>query len=112
VDRERQEHHLSSLENTRSSAMTDAVRTMKARAADLQASRAYIQSISRQVKQQEAKVDDIKTQEDGKRAELLEKSQSEQMLEKLEQKRRVEIEKEQERKSQRMIDVLAQRMKS
>jgi len=54
----------------------------------------------------------MKVKEDGKRAELLEKSQSEQMLEKLEQKRRVEVEKEQERKSQRMLDVLAQRMKS
>jgi flagellar export protein FliJ len=112
VDRAQQEHHLTSLENTKSSAMSEAVRTMKARAVDLQTSRAYIQSISRQVKQQADRVDDIKDKENGKRAELLEKSQSEQMLEKLEQKRRAEVEKEQERKSQRMLDVLAQRMKS
>lgn len=112
VDRAQQEDHLTSLENTKSSAMSEAVRTMKARAVDLQTSRAYIQSISRQVKQQADRVDDIKDKENGKRAELLEKSQSEQMLEKLEQKRRAEVEKEQERKSQRMLDVLAQRMKS
>jgi flagellar export protein FliJ len=112
VDREQEEHQLNFLEHSKSSAMTEAVRTMKARAVDLQTSRAYIQSISRQVTQQAAKVDDMKVKEDGKRAELLEKSQSEQMLEKLEQKRRVEVEKELERKSQRMLDVLAQRMKS
>jgi flagellar export protein FliJ len=112
VDREQEEHHLNFLEYSKSSAMTEAVRTMKARAVDLQTSRAYILSISRQVTQQASKVDDMKVKEDGKRAELLEKSQSEQMLEKLEQKRRAEVEKEQERKSQRMLDVLAQRMKS
>jgi flagellar export protein FliJ len=112
VDREQQENTLNSLENSKSSAMSEAVRTMKARAVDLQTSRAYIHSISRQVKQQAAKVDETKVREDGKRAELLEKSQSEQMLEKLEQKRRAEVEKEQERRSQRMLDILAQRMKS
>jgi len=112
IDREQQEQHLDKLERRQTNAMSEAVRTMKARAVDLQTSRAYIQSISRQITQQAAKVDEVKFQEDGKRAELLEKSQSKQMLEKLDQKRRAELEKEQERKSQRMLDVLAQRTKT
>ena len=44
--------------------------------------------------------------------ELLEKSQSKQMIEKIDQRRKDEQEKELERKAQRVSDVLAQRMKS
>jgi len=88
------------------------VRKMKTKAVDLQTSQAFIQSLSRQIEQQVEKVQEIITQEEGKRGELLEKSQSKQMIEKIDQRRKDEEEKEQERKAQRVIDVLAQRMKS
>lgn len=111
VHREKEEVALNDLEDTKSTAMTDAAREMKAKAADLQTSRAFIQSLSRQIKQQEDKVGEIQHQEDDKRGELLEKTQSQQMLEKLDQKRKDEAEKEQDKKSQRLLDVLAQRIK-
>jgi len=103
---------LTSLEERQSTAMSDAVRKMKTKAVDLQTSQAFIQSLSRQIEQQVEKVQEIVTQEEGKRGELLEKSQSKQMIEKIDQRRKEEEGKEQERKAQRVIDVLAQRMKS
>ena len=112
VDRVRAEGTLTNLEERQSSAMTDAVRTMKTKAVDLQTSQAFLQSLSRQIQKQVEKVEEVLTQEEGKRGELLEKSQSKQMIEKIDQRRKVEQEKELERKAQRVSDVLAQRMKS
>ena len=112
VDRVRAEGTLTNLEERQSSAMTDAVRTMKMKAVDLQTSQAFLQSLSRQIQKQVEKVEEVLTQEEGKRGELLEKSQSKQMIEKIDQRRKDEQEKELERKAQRVSDVLAQRMKS
>jgi flagellar export protein FliJ len=112
VDRVRAEGTLTNLEERQSTAMTDAVRTMKTKAVDLQTSQAFLQSLSRQIQKQVQKVEEVLTQEEGKRGELLEKSQSKQMIEKIDQRRKAEQEKELERKAQRVSDVLAQRMKS
>lgn len=112
VDRVHAEGALTNLEEQQSTAMTDAVRTMKAKAVDLQTSQAFLQSLSRQIQKQVQKVEEVLTQEEGKRGELLEKSQSKQMIEKIDQRRKDEQEKELERKAQRVSDVLAQRMKS
>jgi flagellar export protein FliJ len=112
VNRVQEEGALTSLEERQSTAMSDAVRKMKTKAVDLQTSQAFIQSLSRQIERQVEKVQEIISQEEGKRGELLEKSQSKQMIEKIDQRRKEEEEKEQERKAQRVIDVLAQRMKS
>ena len=112
VDRVHAEGTLTNLEEKQSTAMTDAVRTMKTKAVDLQTSQAFLQSLSRQIQKQVQKVEEVLTQEEGKRGELLEKSQSKQMIEKIDQRRKDEQEKEIERKAQRVTDVLAQRMKS
>jgi flagellar export protein FliJ len=112
VSRAQEEGALTSLEEQQSTAMSDAVRKMKTKVVDLQTSQAFIQSLSRQIQKQEEKVQEIISEEAGKREELLEKSQSKQMIEKIDQRRKDEAEKEQERKAQRVIDVLAQRMKS
>jgi flagellar export protein FliJ len=112
VARQTEEGRLNTLEEAQSSAMTEAVRTMKTRAADLQTSQAFIQSLSRKIERQEEKIREVSTEEEGKRVELVEKSQSKQMVEKIDQRRRDEETKEQERKAQRVIDVLAQRIKS
>jgi len=111
VNREAEQGTLSHLTDTQSSAMSDAFREMKTRAADLQTSRAFIDSLSRKIKNQEEKVVQIEVRENNKREELVEKSKSEQMLEKLDQKRKDEASKDVERKAQRMVDVLAQRMR-
>jgi flagellar export protein FliJ len=112
VSRAQEEGTLTSLEERQSTAMSDAVRKMKTKAVDLQTSQAFIQSLSRQIQRQEEKVQEMISAEEGKRDELLEKSQSKQMIEKIDHRRKEEQEKEQERKAQRVIDVLAQRMKS
>ncbi|HUI63230.1 MAG TPA: flagellar FliJ family protein [Bacteroidota bacterium] len=112
VQKDQEQGTLDRLEEKQNSAMTDAARDMKTRARDLQTSRAFLQSLSRQIKQQEQTVQSISDKEDTKRSELVEQSKSQQMLEKIEDKRRGEAQKEDERKAQRVIDVLAQRMKT
>jgi flagellar export protein FliJ len=112
VARQTEEVRLDTLEERQSSAMTDAVRKMKTRAVDLQTSQAFLQSLSRQIEKTEEKIREVLTEEEGKRVELVEKSQSKQMVEKIDQRRRDEETKEQDRKAQRVIDVLAQRIKS
>ena len=112
VERQTEEGRLSTLEEQQSNAMTEAVRKMKTRAVDLQTSQAFLQSLSRKIEHQEEKVREVTTAEEGKRVELVERSQSKQMVEKIDQRRRDEETKEQERKAQRVIDVLAQRIKT
>jgi len=112
VNRAQEEGTLTSLEERQSTAMSDAVRRLKTKAVNLQTSHAFIQSLSRQIRRQEEKVQAIITQEEGKRGELLEKSQSKHMIEIIDLRRKEEQEKEQERKAQRVIDILAQRIKS
>jgi flagellar export protein FliJ len=112
VNRISQEGALTNLEEQQSTAMTDAVRTMKAKAVDLQTSQAFLQSLARQIQKQVQKVEEVLNQEEGKRDELLGKSQSKQMIEKIDQRRKDEQERELERKAQRVSDVIAQRMKS
>jgi flagellar export protein FliJ len=109
--REVEEQRLGQLEQTQDSAMSDAANVLHSKAGDLQTSRAFIQSLNRQILQQGDKVDEMKSNESDKRDELVERSKSRQMVESLDARRREENEKETERKSQRVIDVLAQRMK-
>ena len=112
VAREKEEGALETLEGRHSSAMNSAVRKAKTRAADLQTSQAFLQRLSRQVERQEARVREVTSREEGKRGELVEQSQSKKMITKIDQRRKDEETKEQERKSQRIIDGFAQRMRS
>ncbi len=109
--REAEEKRLNQLEQTQNSAINQASDVTRSRAGDLQTSRAFIQSVNRQITQQGEKVEDVKTKETAKRDELVERSQSRQMVESLDAKRKEAAEKENDRKAQRVIDVLAQRMK-
>jgi flagellar export protein FliJ len=103
---------LETLEGQHCSAMTDAVRKVKTRAVDLQTSQAFLQSLSRQIERQEAKVREVTKQEIGKREELVGQSQSKTMIERIDQRRKDEDVKVQERRAQGVIDALAQRMRS
>ncbi len=101
---------LSDLTNKRESAMTEAVRVSKSRVLELQTSRAFLRSLSAEIRQKENKVDEIQVKENDKRLELVERSQSKQMVENLDQRRQAEFVREADRKEQRLIDVLAQRV--
>ncbi len=111
VNRANEEQTLDKLEESRTNAMDDEGDVTRIKAADLQTSHAFIDSLGRQISQQEDRVDAIKQQEDQKRDELVEKSKSRQIVEKLDARKQEEAGKESERKSQRVMDVLAQRMK-
>ncbi len=112
VKKDEEQGTLDDLQDQKSSAMSDAAREMKSRARDLQTSQAFLQSLSRQIKDQQQTVQTVSDQEDSKRVELVEKTQSQKMIAKIEEKRQTEQAKEVDRKAQRVIDVLAQRTKT
>ncbi len=101
---------LSDLNDRRENAMSEAVRVSRSRALELQTSRAFLKTLSTEIRQKEKKVDEIQGQANNKRSELVERTQSKQMVENLDQRRQAEIAKEIDRKEQRLIDVLAQRV--
>jgi len=111
VSREKEQGALDHLEEKKDSAMNDSVRIMRTSAGDLQTSRAFIQSLSRQIQRQEDRIDEIKKQEDDKREELIEKKKVQEMVKNLDVKRKEVAEKEKEKKAQKVIDMLAQRLK-
>ncbi|MCX6138828.1 MAG: flagellar export protein FliJ [Ignavibacteriales bacterium] len=102
---------LSTLQDRQETAMSNALRFLKARATDLQTDRAFLRSLSHQIEHQAKVVEGIQEKEDSKRDEVVEKSKSKKMVENLDEKRRVAAEKEVDRKDQRLIDVLAQRIR-
>ena len=108
-DEERQA--LSQLQDTRESEIEDAVSKSKMSAKELQTSRAFLHRLAKEIESQQDKVDEIEAKEDAKRDELVERSQSKQMVENLDEKSRVQANRELERKEQRLIDVLAQRVR-
>ncbi len=111
VHREAEEGKLGELERSHDSAMTDAGSVVRTRAGDMQTSQAFIHSLARQVEQQGERVEDVKHTENDKRDELVERAKSRQIVEKLHARRCEEAGKEEERKSQRVMDVLAQRLR-
>jgi len=107
-----EEEVLNDIKDERQYALSDAVRTMKMKATEAQTNRAFILKLSRQIKEQEQKVQQVESQEEEKRSELLERTKSKKMVEQLDEKLQAEADKEMERKEQRLIDVLAQRIRS
>lgn len=108
--RENETAILDRLNEKEKSVVSDAIRTLRARATEMQTSRAFLQSLSRHIQQQKRKVDEMHSLENKKREELLEKSQAKQMIKKLQEKRETEAAREHERKEQRLIDILTQRL--
>lgn len=99
------------LEETQNTAIDVIAQKMKIRATELQSDRAYIQNLRQQMQEQLKKINTMQDKEDGKRIELVEKSQSKKIIEKLEEKRITEAEMETSRKEQRLMDVLANRIR-
>ena len=111
LTRQTEEGHLSHLEETRSNAVALAGGKVKTRAADLQVDRAFIDTLSGKIKDQSRRVRAIATREEEKRDELLGQSKAKEMLVRLDQRREGEEQRERERKAQRVVDVLAQRLR-
>jgi flagellar export protein FliJ len=107
-----EEAALEDKKETQKTAVSDAVRNMKMKATEAQTNRAFLRKLSREIDEQTKKVTDLQTLEQDKRDEVVERTKSTAMIEKLDDKLHAEAEKENERKEQRLIDVLAQRMKA
>jgi flagellar export protein FliJ len=108
----REEATLTEIKETQKAALSEAVRSMKIKATEAQTSRAFIKQLSREIEEQKSRVAEIKSQKAEKREELLERTKSTTMIEKLDKKLQAEETKEIERKEQRLIDVLAQRVRT
>ena len=100
----KEQQELNKLQDTHTSATREAGRIAKARADELASNRAFLHSLSSQIRKQETRVDEISTEEDQKREELIARSQSKQIVEKLDAKQREQAAKEMERKEQNVID--------
>jgi flagellar export protein FliJ len=111
MTREIEEGNLSALQDERTSAVASAGVNGKTRAADLQVNRAFIDTLSGKIKEQSLKVSAISTREEQQRDKLVEQSKTKEMLLRLDQRREGEEERERERKTQRVVDVLAQRLR-
>jgi flagellar export protein FliJ len=113
IRREKQEGFdaLDRLHSAKDGALVESIRALRIRATELQVNRAFVQKLTGQIQKQEKLVQKMQTEEDTKRNELVEKTQAKKMMEKLNEKRVAERSKEYERKEQRLIDVLAQRVR-
>lgn len=107
-----EEATLADKRETQKAAISEAVRSMKVKATDAQTSRAFLKKLSREIDEQTRKVEELQSRREEKRGELIERTKSTAVVEKLDDKLRLEAVKENERKEQRLIDVLAQRIKT
>ena len=108
----REEETLADIKQTQQVALSDAVRSMKIKATDAQTNRAFIKKLSNEIDVQSKKVEKVVSLEQDKRGELIERTKSKSMIEKLDQRVQTEEAKEKDRKEQRLMDVLAQRLRS
>jgi flagellar export protein FliJ len=103
---------LTTLDQVQQDEMNTSIKKEKAKATDIQTSRAFIRRLSREIEQQQKKVEEITSKEEDKRVEVVERTQEKEMIQQLEEKYQTHLAKERERKEQRMVDILAQRVKS
>ncbi len=111
TEKDAEQGALDDLQESREQEISGAVRKARVTVTDLQTSRAFLQRLSREIQKQERKIQEIQSAEDAKREELVERSKSKKMVETLEEKQRAQLIKDEERKEQRLIDVLAQRVR-
>jgi flagellar FliJ protein len=84
-------------------------RISRGRLEDLQAGRAFISGLSRQIIQQERRVIETGLQEQRKTQELVQRTQAKKIVEKVKERQDDQVQKELERKDQKAMDVVAQR---
>jgi flagellar export protein FliJ len=110
--KETEQEALSELRDQRATAIGATGRVARTRATEAQANHAFIQRLSRQIEKQQKTVEKIQQHEDEKREELAERSKSKKIVERLDEKRRLEEQRVRSRKEQAILDVLAQRTKT
>lgn len=108
---QREAQRLDHLHRTNEAALEETRVVAKARATDLQTSRAFLHRLARQISRQQQAVEEIEEQQEQKRIELIERTQSKEIVKALEEKRALHVSKEKERKEQRLLDILAHRIR-
>jgi flagellar export protein FliJ len=107
-----EEATLADIKQTQQTALSDAVRSMKMKATEAQTNRAFLRKLSDEIQDQSKKVDELVSMKESKREELIARTKGKNMIEKLDDKLQIEKAKENDRKEQRLIDVLAQRIRT
>ncbi len=110
-EKEIEEKNFAELKVLKEGATGDFASNLKLRATEIQSSKAYIDNLTDKLTTQVNKLDQIQTAEEGKRGELLEKEKSKKQIEILSEKREAELIKERIRKDQRLMDILANRIR-
>ncbi len=104
-----EEQTLSDLDDRRNAEMNGSDNVDKTNAQDVQTSRAFIRSLTRDMQTQQEKIKTIQHQEVNKTGEVVERKQAKEVVENLEDKYQTRLAKERDKKEQRMMDILAQR---
>lgn len=106
---EKEQEELVRLHSQQQEAMDHVPHIGRARVTDLQAQRAFIFKLARQIDHQSGKVDELRGREDAKKSELTVRAQSRKMVEKLDEKHQAEEVKRVDRREQDTLDELANR---
>jgi flagellar export protein FliJ len=110
-EREKENRVLSTMKDTHRTTAQETGKVSKMRASAMAVRRAFLHKLSRDIEEQETKIDEIVVLEGSKREELISRSQSKQMVEQLNDKHRTEERKEADQREQAAIDVLTLRSK-
>lgn len=107
-----EEQTLSELSKKHEAEISATPQSGKVRASDVQTSRAFIRKLTKEIQAQQKKIEQIEKEELNKTNEVVERKKAKEMIETLEERFKAQLAKEQERKEQRLMDVLAQRTHS
>lgn len=103
---------LDTLRTREEQALSDGESTVVVRASEIQTKRAFLRFLTREIEGQNERLDTVTTEENVKREALVERSKSKKIIQELKEQLVVQEQKEVERKEQRMIDILAQRIRA
>lgn len=100
---------LQDMHGTHHQAMKDSFSRQRVTASDVQNNSAFLQRLAGEIRQQTGTIEKIEGMETEKRGELLERVKAKNVIEKLQEKVKTEIQKEIDAKEQQMLDMLGQR---
>lgn len=100
---------LSVMHDEHSDAMTSSFTASRSKATEIQAKSAFIKRLATEIKHQSKKIEKIEGLEEDKRVELLERVKAKNVIEKLQEKVKTEIQKEAEAKERQLLDMVGQR---
>lgn len=98
------------MNGTQHQAMKDSFTRQRVTASDVQNNSAFLQRLATEIRQQTGTIEKIEGMETEKRGELLERVKAKNVIEKLQERVKAELQKEADSKEQQMLDTLGQRI--